>query len=609
MDRGYKNTIMNRRAIQTNPAAGRDAAAKAAALQAMSMIAGPDPIQVTFESRGNTLVYGKDDVAIEAAELLKDRMDVTVLICGDDQITPPRLGNYEICKGRVVSAKGYLGAFVLTIDGFSKQRVSSRGYLAFETAETTATVAPDIIIDLTGHPPLFSAHDLRTGYIQADSASRSSMLEAVLRASGLVGTFDKPRYINFAPELCAHSRSRIVGCHRCLDLCPTGAITPHGEHVEIDPHICAGCGECAAICPTGAATYAFPDETTLLSRMRALLITYRQAGGQTPIILIHDSSHGADLLAALDRFGPEIPAHILAVEVNEVTEIGIEAIAAAFSWGAAGVAFLTRSRPRHGMEGLGRTLTLAGEVLEGLGYGKQGLSLIQTDDPDALHERLSTLTLASAAARPSTYLPAGGKRELQVSALRELHAAAPNQVEVIGFSLQAGFGRVQVDVANCTLCLACVSVCPTSALRDDPEKPALRFDEALCVQCGLCKATCPEKVIELEPRISFAAFGAPPVTLKEEEPFCCSVCGKPFGTKSTIGKVIAKLQDKHWMFAGGNASQLELLTMCDDCRITRVTNMGFDPYAAHPRPVPRTTDDYVRDRREQKDDASGSNGD
>ena len=150
------------------------------------------------------------------------------------------------------------------------------------------------------------------------------------------------------------------------------------------------------------------------------------------------------------------------------------------SRGAAGVAFLTRSRPRHGMEGLGRTLTLAGEVLEGLGYGKQGLSLIQTDDPDALHERLSTLTLASAAARPSTYLPAGGKRELQVSALRELHAAAPNQVEVIGFSLQAGFGRVQVDVANCTLCLACVSVCPTSALRDDPEKPALRFDEALC---------------------------------------------------------------------------------------------------------------------------------
>ena len=105
--------------------------------------------------------------------------------------------------------------------------------------------------------------------------------------------------------------------------------------------------------------------------------------------------------------------------------------------------------------------------------------------------------------------------ELPVIRERELRKA----VEIIGFSLQAGFGQVQLDVANCTLCLACVSVCPTSALRDDPEKPVLRFDEALCVQCGLCKATCPEKVIELEPRISFAAFGAPPITLKEEEPF------------------------------------------------------------------------------------------
>ena len=75
----------------------------------------------------------------------------------------------------------------------------------------------------------------------------------------------------------------------------------------------------------------------------------------------------------------------------------------------------------------------------------------------------------------------------------------------------------------------------------------------------------------------------------------------------TIEKVIDKLQNKHWMFAGGNANRLELLTMCDDCRITRVTNMGFDPYAAPQRPVPRTTDDYVRDRQQQKDDESGSN--
>ena len=49
---------------------------------------------------------------------------------------------------------------------------------------------------------------------------------------------------------------------------------------------------------------------------------------------------------------------------------------------------------------------------------------------------------------------------------------------------------------------------------------------SLCVQCGLCSATCPEKVIALEPRINFAAFEAGPIVVKEEEPFCCTKCGK-----------------------------------------------------------------------------------
>ena len=158
------------------------------------------------------------------------------------------------------------------------------------------------------------------------------MLEAVLRASGLVGTFDKPRYINFAPELCAHSRSRIVGCHRCLDLCPTGAIirmASMSRSILISAPAAANAPQ--YVRPVQRLTHSRRDHVAL--PYARLLITYRQAGGQTPIILIHDSSHGADLLAALDRFGPEIPAHILAVEVNEVTEIGIEAIAAAFSWG------------------------------------------------------------------------------------------------------------------------------------------------------------------------------------------------------------------------------------------------------------------------------------
>jgi hypothetical protein len=46
----------------------------------------------------------------------------------------------------------------------------------------------------------------------------------------------------------------------------------------------------------------------------------------------------------------------------------------------------------------------------------------------------------------------------------------------------------------------------------------------------------------------------------------------------------------------GATSRLDLIKMCEDCRVTMVTNEGFDPYGAPQRPQPRTSDDYLRER-------------
>jgi len=123
----------------------------------------------------------------------------------------------------------------------------------------------------------------------------------------------------------------------------------------------------------------------------------------------------------------------------------------------------------------------------------------------------------------------------------------------------------------------------------------LRFAEDACVQCGLCKATCPEKVISLVPRLDFRAATAPSRVLKEEEPFHCVSCGKPFGVKSTIERIIAKLEGRHWMFKG-QAQRLDVLKMCADCRAAAVSEGDFDPYGAPARPAVRTSEDYFRER-------------
>jgi ferredoxin len=578
---------------------GTNAGPKMAALLAAA--AEPLPtVQVTsLESEGVILVYGRDESAVEAANLLKDHLDVTVLIKPPATIQPPRSTGFPIVRGVVKAAKGHLGAFELTVDDFAQPSPSSRQALVFGAGRNGAQSKCDIILDLTGDAPLLPAADLREGYLRADPGQPAAVLRAVLKARDLVGSFEKPRYVAFDAGLCAHSRSRIVGCTRCLDLCPAGAITPAGDHVAISAEICAGCGQCAAACPTGAASYALPPADALMRKLRTLLVAYREAGGKDAVLLIHDAEHGEALIDALARFGDGLPANVLPVGVNEVTQVGLDAIAAAFAFGASAVRFLLRERPRHDVAGLRQTLGLAEPILAGLGFAGERVASLETDDPEALGAALRAIAPMPAAPRPAGFVPSGGKRDAMRVALRELHRVAPEPVDVVALPERAPFGAVEIDVAGCTLCLACVSACPTGALSDNAERPMLRFTEDACVQCGLCEATCPEKVISLRPQIDFRAATASGRVMKEEEPFCCIRCGKAFGVKSTIERVRSKLQGSHWMYQGATgASRLDVIRMCDDCRVAVVSEQDFDPYGAPPRAHPRTTEDYLREREE-----------
>lgn len=575
---------------------GVAAGPKAAALLAMAAEAASAPSAVTLSSAGVILIYGRDETAIEAGKRLAQKLDVTVLLSRPGEVMPHRVWDFPVMQGTIRGARGHLGAFELTVDDFAAPAPSSRDRLQFGEPRDGAVSRSDIVFDLSGGAPLFPAHELRDGYLKADPGDRASVGEAIWKAADLVGEFDKPRFIEFSLDLCAHSRSKITGCTRCLDLCPTGAITPAGDHVAVNAEVCAGCGSCAAACPTGAAAYVVPSADALLRRLRTLLLTYRKAGGRDAIVLFHDFGHGEPLIDALARFGAGLPANVLPVGVNEVTQLGIEAWTAPFAWGAAAVRALVPAKPKHDAVGLAANISIANLLAQSLGYGPAACGLIETDDPDVLRSTLDQVVLGVTSPRPATFLPLGKKRNVLETTMIELHRAAPTPVARVALPAGAPFGSVEVNVDGCTLCLSCVTVCPTGALSDSEQKPALYFAESACVQCGLCAATCPEKVITLAPQLDFEAWSAPRRVVKEEEPFHCIRCAKPFGTKSTVERIVAKLQGKHWMFAGENAPRLDVVRMCDNCRVDAVMNEGLDPYAGPGRAAPRTTEDYLRDR-------------
>jgi ferredoxin len=570
----------------------RRATPKIAALLAGAAEPMPATPIVSYRSEGVTLVYGRDETAIEAARQLADRLNLTVLLTRPKDVAPPATTVFPVVQGTIRRARGHLGAFELTVDDYALPAPSSRARLVFGTPRDGATSRCDVILDLSGGAPLFPAPHKRPGYLRADPNDPVAVQKAIFKAAELVGQFDKPRFVTFTDTLCAHSRSKKIGCTRCLDLCPVGAIQPAGDHVAIDTMICAGCGSCAAVCPTGAAAYALPPTDALLRRLRAMLLAYTEAGGKRAVLLVHEGDHGLPLLDALARFGDGLPARVIPFQLNEITALGIETVAAAFAYGAAELRVLTGTRHRDDLAGLERTLALADAVLQGWGFGAGRAALLRADDPDTLAAALAALQDRDGTSAPRSFLAMGDKRGVLQTALKELHKAAPAPVEIIPLPAGAPFGTVHVNVAGCTLCLACVAACPTGALRDNPDRPVLSFTEEACVQCGLCANTCPEKVITLEPRLNLTPEAAQPRVIKEEEPFACIRCGKLFGVKSTIERVTAKLAASHWMYKG-NAANLDLIRMCEDCRVIAVTEgEGIDPYAGPPRPRIVTSEDY-----------------
>jgi ferredoxin len=396
---------------------------------------------------------------------------------------------------------------------------------------------------------------LPPGYL-APGEDPGALQAAVRELAGLTGEFEKPQYFHYDPSICAHGRSGMTACTRCLDTCPTGAITSLGDAVEVNANLCQGAGSCATACPTGAMGYSYPRLSDTLQQLRRLLQTYREAGGEDAVLLFHDGGAGRD---AVHRLAAGWPERVIPVEVEEVGSVGMDTWLPALAYGAAAVRLMiSPSVPASVLRELDLQLEVAGQILAGLGYPASTLQLCRDG------EGLSGDLPGMAGRHPAGFAALDEKRSMIRLAVDHLHAGAPSPHPLVSLPAGAPFGEVQVDAARCTLCMACVSQCPAHALESGEESPRLVFIEANCVQCGLCCRTCPEDAIAASPRYLYdQQQRTARRVLNEAEPFLCSGCGKPFATRQVIEKIMSRMKG-HSMFQGRD---LELLTMCEDCRV------------------------------------------
>ena len=557
------------------PGSSPNGSARLAALMADTWSGRTATSLVSYRSEGRLAIIGAETSAREVAERMGESLACTLLIPRDsrDSDSTPSTGPEHTDDGRfrtiravLSGVEGYLGAFKVTglVDG---QPVDIAPSLL------TAHQPFDMVLDLGKRPQLEIEVPPPGYYAPRDAEALERALEEI---PGLVGEFEKPRYFAYNPDICAHGSSGLTGCTRCLEVCPTDAIRSIGERIEVSPYLCQGAGACAASCPTGAITYAFPTISDLLTSLRTVLAKYRETGGQRPQLLFHDGEQGRDWLA---RHAQSLPENVIPYELEEIGSLGMDAWLTLLAYGAAGIAILCLpGTAASAHRALDEQRAFAAAILQGMGFEAQPVHLLEAPDDSGLLEAIRSLPDAPAF-DAAAFQAQDEKRTNIRLAVEHLYAQLEDPPATAPLPLGAPFGELEVDRDACTLCMACVSVCPAAALRDGGDEPKLIFIEWNCVQCGLCETACPEDAIGLRARFVYdPALRRESRLLNEDQPFYCIGCGKAFATTSVIERVRAKLAE-HWMFQKPEA--VRRLEMCEDCRVKDMFTDGgglLDPH-------------------------------
>ncbi|OOY99291.1 4Fe-4S binding protein [Solemya velum gill symbiont] len=510
----------------------RNRQARSTACAAVDSLAVSPTGIVQYTSRGRVLVVGDEEAQLFANRIEPPLHAEVLLQKGSEEPGVPVVA----VGGRKVRINGHLGAFVIEL--------GEPGKPSFQRIES------DMVLDF-GEKPLIGAEFLPPGYWYF-STEPQEMDRALLEIAPMVGTFEKPRFFDYDPDICAHARAGREGCERCILACPADAIISIGESVEVNPNLCQGGGVCASVCPTGAMRYAYPSPADTLRRVHLMLKKYLEAGGNDPVVLFASEADAMSL--------GELQPNILLLVVEELGSVGLEVWLSALAWGAQEVLLADGESVLRGIRlNLDEQMKIADSILHGMAYPANLIRFLGAEE----------IGKASGAKMPQISAAAfesfNEKRTMLFLAIDHLFQQSGSSLEMISLPDDAAFGRIEVESSACTLCMGCTSVCPVKALQAGNDEPRLQFIEQNCVQCGLCESACPENAITLQTRLLTSVEKRRQlVTLHEEAPFLCCSCGKPFASKGMISKMLDQLSG-HPIFQSERA--IKRLQMCEECRV------------------------------------------
>ncbi len=350
--------------------------------------------------------------------------------------------------------------------------------------------------------------------------------------------------IRWNADSCQYSARLETGCSACVDACSHHAIAQSKAGIAVNHLACIECGACLSSCPTGALQYERFDDQQFI----AYFSNFSFTPGSTIVLGDEATLHKFWWNSEKKRY-----ENVFFMEYPQPGALHAMHFLLLYAMGAAKILVLGHDHPQKQIE-------ITNKILQEL------LLEEETVQPVTDVSNLSSLleqTYKDAVIRSFYHnFSYTNRREKLVDIVRFLAQHSTSEPEILSGSAVKDFGAVHCDEAKCTGCIACVGECRIGALTTDGSTYSLSHTPALCVQCGTCVTVCPENALTLQQGLSLKDDFFNERLLAKTEPAQCKGCGKVFGTKKSLEKVMSILSAK-----GMWDKTDDLLSYCDNCRV------------------------------------------
>jgi len=369
-----------------------------------------------------------------------------------------------------------------------------------------------------------------------------------LRAN--IKSYNYKKYITYNTSFCQYHERREETCAKCVEVCPTTAITKidHLKHLEFSDIDCVGCGGCVSVCPTAAIDYAMFNKDSIYEVSYFYTDTH-------PLIIPNKMD--------IENLTVELKDGVLPLCIEGEKFLDEASFITLTQMSGSQVIFYSDFLSK----GTKDSIDILNAIYQKK-YSKDAILVAAT-----VEELKACINEVSFIENSKFNTNQKNQRKRETFSFRLQHLVGDDDLGIVKTGEHIHYSKVEVNESNCTLCLSCVGACNVDALVADPRDNTLRINPSLCTSCGYCEVSCPEKdcltikrdEIELNPTWFKEQI------LAKDTLFACVECGKEFATTKAIEKIANMMAP---MFAS-NPTKQRTLYCCEDCKAKLMIKQGL----------------------------------